>query len=76
MEETNGEIFLRTCTKHEDIGSIQHIQYITALVMNARMNIFCCVCDVFVWINTYIVLVRNLKNGDSLFPFSYSSTQQ
>ena len=21
MEETNGEIFLRTCTKHEDIGS-------------------------------------------------------
>ena len=23
MEETNSEIFLRTCTKHEDIGSIQ-----------------------------------------------------
>ena len=23
MEETDSEIFLRTCTKHEDIGSIQ-----------------------------------------------------
>ena len=23
MKETNGEIFLRTCTKHEDIGSTQ-----------------------------------------------------
>ena len=23
MEETNGEIFLRTCTKHEDIESTQ-----------------------------------------------------
>ena len=23
MEEINSEIFLRTCTKHEDIGSIQ-----------------------------------------------------
>ena len=23
MEETNSEINLRTCTKHEDIGSIQ-----------------------------------------------------
>ena len=28
MEETNSEIFLLTCTKHEDIGSIQSPKFV------------------------------------------------
>ena len=35
MEETHSEIFLRTCTKHEDIGSNLQIYFDLAFVLNS-----------------------------------------
>ena len=60
MEETNSEIFLRTCTKHEDIGSIHAVMQEDQVMKEARKMDF-----VFVLIHESLLI-----RGDCIRPIT------